>query len=397
MLHLYFSASTNLANGKATYSKTSTNDSHRPPEAVDGESNSYFQSSTSANQWWRVDLGDLIMLESLECTALSLMVYSIYVYDSSKCYDKFQQVSIFLSNTETVPNSPLNLPNNNDWTESPSQFSLTEDGDDFVTYITSSQDGSLPESRHIAVYSKSSDGLVINEVEVYGYEVLARNMAIGKSVGNSSVLSIPNYRTADKANDGLINSNDFYRSDNDVGDQWWKVDLDTQYFIVGVLVYNHKNLISRLQKAHLLAANTDVDPNPNSTEWTELYYQDGKITHSIPNNYFHLALSEVLVFGIENSELLVKNLNAEPKDQDCVKVNWETPLTDSYIFHYQVRYDSRPWKDTDTSLSDEECGFSAYKEVEVEVKIVGSDKTESTSLTTTVQVNVKNDKQIKQI
>jgi len=26
-------------------------------ETVDGESNSYFQSSTSANQWWRVDLG----------------------------------------------------------------------------------------------------------------------------------------------------------------------------------------------------------------------------------------------------------------------------------------------------------------------------------------------------
>jgi len=57
MLFLYFSASTNLANRKATYSKTSTNDSHRHPEAIDGESNSYFQSSTSANQWWRVDLG----------------------------------------------------------------------------------------------------------------------------------------------------------------------------------------------------------------------------------------------------------------------------------------------------------------------------------------------------
>jgi len=46
---------------------------------------------------------------------------------------------------------------------------LTADGDDFVTYIMSSQDGSLPEARHIAVYSTSSDGLVINEVEVYGY------------------------------------------------------------------------------------------------------------------------------------------------------------------------------------------------------------------------------------
>jgi len=57
MLFLYFSASTNLAQGKDAYSSTSTNDSHRPPEAVDGESNSYFQSSTSAIQWWRVDLG----------------------------------------------------------------------------------------------------------------------------------------------------------------------------------------------------------------------------------------------------------------------------------------------------------------------------------------------------
>jgi len=51
---------------------------------------------------------------------------------------------------------------------------LTADGDDFVTYITSSQDGSLPESRHIAVYSTSSDGLVINEVEVYGYGECSR-------------------------------------------------------------------------------------------------------------------------------------------------------------------------------------------------------------------------------
>jgi len=56
-LFLYFLASTNLAQGKATYSSSSKNDSHRPREAVDGESNSYFQSSTSANQWWRVDLG----------------------------------------------------------------------------------------------------------------------------------------------------------------------------------------------------------------------------------------------------------------------------------------------------------------------------------------------------
>jgi len=47
-----------------------------------------------------------------------------------------------------------------------------------------------------------------------------------------------------------------------------------------------------------------------------------------------------------------------------------------------VRYGSRPWKDTDTSLSDEECGFSAYKEVVVEVKVVGSDKPERTTLTT---------------
>jgi len=38
-----------------------------------------------------------------------------------------------------------------------------------VTYITSSKDGSLPETRHIAVYSTSSVGLVINEIEVYGY------------------------------------------------------------------------------------------------------------------------------------------------------------------------------------------------------------------------------------
>ncbi|KAF6033269.1 hypothetical protein EB796_008424 [Bugula neritina] len=395
-LHQYIywiCSSTNLANGKATHSKTSTNDSHRPPEAVDGERNSYFQSSTSANQWWRVDLGG------------SYYVGVIKVYSSQ--YEKFQQVSIFLSNTETVPTSPLNLPNNNDWTESTSQFSLTADGDDFVTYITSSQDGSLPESRHIAVYSTSSDGLVINEVEVYGYEVLTRNVAVRKSVGSSSVLPIPSDRTADKANDGLINSDDFYRSENDVGDQWWKVDLDTQYFIVGVLVYNHKNIISRLQKVHLLAANTDVDRKPNSIEWTELYYQDTRITHFIPNNYFQynpvderdplsvyryvavystykpgLVVSEVLVFGIEKSELLVKNMKAEPKEPDCVKVNWETPLTDSYTFQYQVRYGSRPWKDTDTSLSDEECGFSAYKEVVVEVKVVGSDKPERTTLTT---------------
>ncbi|KAF6033509.1 hypothetical protein EB796_008185 [Bugula neritina] len=372
MLFLYFSASTNLANRKATYSKTSTNDSHRPKEAVDGESNSYFQSSTSANQWWRVDLGR------------SYYVGVIKVYSSQ--YEKFQQVSIFLSNTETVLTSPLNFPNNNDWTELPSQFSLTADGDDFVTYITSSQDGSLPEAKHIAVYSTSSDGLVINEVEVYGYEVLNRNVAVGKSVGSSSVLLyIPRPRTADKANDGLINSYDFYRSENDVGYQWWKVDLDTQYFIVRVLVYNYKNLISRLQKAHLLAANTDVDPDPE-TALSGLNEGDALSVYRYVALYSKykpgLALSEVLVFGIEKSELLVKNLKAELKEPDCVEVNWETPLTDSYTLHYQVRYNSRPWKDTDTSLSDEECGFSAYKEIEVEVIVVGSDKTESTSLTT---------------
>jgi len=81
--------------------------------------------------------------------------------------------------------------------------------------------------------------------------------------------------------------------------------------------------VTRLQKAHLLAANTDIDLDPDSTEWTELHYQDGEITHSIPNNYFQynpidegdplsvysyvavysthssgLAISEVLVFGI---------------------------------------------------------------------------------------------------
>jgi len=38
----------------------------------------------------------------------------------------------------------------------------------------------------------------------------------------------------------------------------------------------------------------------------------------------------------EKSELLVKNLRAELKDPDCVVVNWETPLTDTYTFQYQV-------------------------------------------------------------
>jgi len=34
------------------------------------------------------------------------------------------------------------------------------------------------------------------------------------------------------------------------------------------------------------------------------------------------------------SELLVKNVRAELKEPDCVEVNWETPLTDSYTFQY---------------------------------------------------------------
>jgi len=64
-------------------------------------------------------------------------------------------------------------------------------------------------------------------------------VAAGKSVRSSSVN--PSIRRAEKANDGLINNNDFYRSENDVN-QWWRVDLDTQYFIVGVLLYNRYNL-----------------------------------------------------------------------------------------------------------------------------------------------------------
>jgi len=84
--------------------------------------------------------------------------------------------------------------------------------------------------------------------------------------------------------------------------------------------------VSRLQKAHLLASNTNIDPDPDSTKWTKLYYQDEYITHFIPNNYFQynpidegdplsvyryvavysthspgLAITEVLVFGIGES------------------------------------------------------------------------------------------------
>jgi len=69
-------------------------------------------------------------------------------------------------------------------------------------------------------------------------EALTRNVAVGKNVGSSSVLT-NSQRTAERANDGIINVGGFYRSENDVGDQWWRVDLDTQYFIVGVLMYNH--------------------------------------------------------------------------------------------------------------------------------------------------------------
>jgi len=68
-------------------------------------------------------------------------------------------------------------------------------------------------------------------------EVLTRNVAVGKNVGSRSVFP-NNNRTAQKANNGLINVGGFYRSVNDVGDQWWRVDLGSQYFIVGVLVYN---------------------------------------------------------------------------------------------------------------------------------------------------------------
>jgi len=92
------------------------------------------------------------------------------------------------------------------------------------------------------------------------------------------------------------------------------------------LLYNWLFSVIRLQKAHLLAAKTNVDPDPDSTEWTELHYQHGKITHSTPNNYFQynpidegdplsvyryvavysthspgLVISEVLVFGIGES------------------------------------------------------------------------------------------------
>jgi len=96
-----------------------------------------------------------------------------------------------------------------------------------------------------------------------------------------------------------------------------------QYLIVVVMC---SISVLHLHKAHLLAANTYVGPNPNSIEWTELYYQNEKITHSVPNNYFQynpidegdplsvyryvavystykpgLAISEVLVFGIGKS------------------------------------------------------------------------------------------------
>jgi len=82
-------------------------------------------------------------------------------------------------------------------------------------------------------------------------EVLTRNVAVKKSVGSSSVFP-NNNRTAEKANNGLINSNDFYRSVNDVGDQWWRVDLDTQYFILGVLVFNRDTTLGTI---HTLKSN----------------------------------------------------------------------------------------------------------------------------------------------
>jgi len=68
------------------------------------------------------------------------------------------------------------------------------------------------------------------------------NVVVRKSSRSETV---SNARTAAKANDGIINGGDFYRSVNDGGDQWWRVDLDTQYFIVRVLVFNRDTSLSK--------------------------------------------------------------------------------------------------------------------------------------------------------
>jgi len=69
------------------------------------------------------------------------------------------------------------------------------------------------------------------------------NMAVRKSVRNKTN---NNARTAAKANDGIINVGDFYRSNGAVN-QWWRVDLGTQYFIAGVLVFNRDTTLSKLR------------------------------------------------------------------------------------------------------------------------------------------------------
>jgi len=75
-------------------------------------------------------------------------------------------------------------------------------------------------------------------------------LAVGKNVKSSSESS--SYQTAEKANDGIINNNDYYRSEDEVN-QWWRVNLDTQYFILGVLVFNQDTTLGTI---HTLKSNS---------------------------------------------------------------------------------------------------------------------------------------------
>jgi len=158
-----------------------------------------------------------------------------------------------------------------------------------------------------------SEYLTLCEVQVIGYKLLSENIAAGKATEQSS---LHDFGTSDKAVDGNTsgNWNDQTCTHSAGGElnNWWKVNLDGNFAIDHVTVYNRQDCCSdRLNGAMVYAGDVYCGTiNVESGRTRYIVLCDGVVADfvEIRQPYDVLTLCEVEVYGEASDEEPMRNI-----------------------------------------------------------------------------------------
>ena len=272
--------------------------------AVDGNTRGNSFTHTDLERgWWRVDLEN------------EYDINTINVFNRTNCCtERLSGARIYVGNVRST--------NPNDYT--------------FVGNLSSNSRSNFSNlnvrGRYVLVSRSNTDYLSLAEVQVFGTRAqTVTNVALNKPTRQSSTgFNGP----ASRAVDGNTRGNSFTHTQREQG--WWRVDLQNEYDINSINVFNRTNCCSeRLSGARIYVGNVR-STNPNDYTFVGNLSRNarsnfrnlnvsGRYVLVSRSNTDYLSLAEVQVFGTRASRVapaqLIPNFDTSSADQISISPN----------------------------------------------------------------------------